>query len=112
MALGILLELAQFVTVEGTSVCNRAVWIGLNHPVWGRIGFVGIYGPNDAEGRINLWRSLNTLLDSSYRWALLGDFNMIEVASDQWGGIGSTISGRERRAWAQLCRHLSLVDSF
>lgn len=42
VALGISMELAQYIVVDGTSVCNRAVWIGLMHPLWGRIGFVGI----------------------------------------------------------------------
>lgn len=112
VALGISLELAQFVSMEGNSDCNRAVWVGIIHPVWGRIGFVGVNGPNDIDGRVNLWRSLRTSLDSSYRWALMGDFNMIEDTSDQWGGSGVAISGREWRAWAQLTRQLALLDSF
>lgn len=57
-------------------------------------GFVGVYGPNEVDGRVNLWRSLRTSLDSSYRWALMGDFNMIEDGADQWGGTGGPISGR------------------
>lgn len=86
VAIGISAELAQFISLEGIFVCNRAVWIGMTHPRWGRIGLVGIYGPNDTVGRANLWRSLLSSLDTSYRWILMGDFNMIEDDADQWGG--------------------------
>lgn len=37
---------------------------------------------------------------------------MIDDVADQWGGTGGPISGREWRAWAQLTRHLALMDSF
>lgn len=62
----------------------------------GRIGFAGIYGPNESEGRLALWSTLSSELDPSYRWTIIRDFNMVENLSDQWGGVGACISGRER----------------
>lgn len=51
-------------------------------------------------------------LDPSYRWLMLGDFNMTVMASSQRGGTGSVISGRESRAWNQLIWKLTLSDTF
>lgn len=56
--MGIDRNLEQNITTEGISICNRVAWICLIHPQWGRLGLVGIYGPNDTRDRTALWRSL------------------------------------------------------
>lgn len=112
VALGITHNLVQFIHSEGISACNRAVWICLVHPRWGRLGLLGIYGPNDSAARAELWRSLFFELDSSFLWVTLGDFNMLESPSDQLGGTEGRLAGREAGAWAQLARKLQLRDTF
>lgn len=52
------------------------------------------------------------LIDTAYQWVMLGDFNMIEHQSDQWGALDSLLAGREKRAWAHLVRRLNLQDHF
>lgn len=37
-----------------------------------------MYGPNSGDGRTALWSSLFHLLDPSYRWIMLGDYDMID----------------------------------
>lgn len=54
VALGIGLDLVPFISQEGISICGRAVWICIIHPIWGRLGIVGAYGPNTGEGRTAL----------------------------------------------------------
>lgn len=114
IALGISLDLAPYITHEGITRCGRAVWICLNHPDWGRLGLLGVYGPNSSEGRTDLWNVLYHTLDTSYRWIMQGDFNMTDHPNAQWGGAGSggVAAGRESRAWKQLIRKFSLADSF
>lgn len=62
------------------------------------MGLLGVYGPNSGESRVALWSSLFHVLDPSYRWIMLGDFNMIDNRNAQWGGVGGIASGREGRA--------------
>lgn len=112
VAIGIKLEIAPYISHEGVSTCHKAVWICLIHPDWGRIGLVGIYGPNMGEGRTALWNELFHSLDSSYRWIMLGDFNMTDAHGDQWGGTRARVFGREGRAWQNLTRKFLLVDTF
>lgn len=112
VALGISMDLAPFINQEGITRCGRAVWICLDHPDWGRLGLLGVYGPNTSEERTALWGALVHILDDSYRWIMQGDFNMIDHPTAQWGGTGGVASGREGRAWAQLLRKFSLLDSF
>lgn len=112
VAIGLHLDLHPFLVSEGSVPCQRAVWACLNHPTWGKLGFVGLYGPNDPAGRIALWSELSATLDLSYRWLFLGDFNMIELAADHVGGDGQVIRGREARAWANLVRTFNLIDTY
>lgn len=72
--------------MEGVESGGRAAWAGLIHPAWGRLGFVGIYGPNEMAGRISLWTTLVQELDPTFHWILVGDFNMIVSERDQLGG--------------------------
>lgn len=59
-----------------------------------------------------MWHELSSCIDSSFRWIVGGDFNMIESGHDQVGGQCTTLGGRERRAWQHLARHLQLEDTF
>lgn len=112
VALCVSIELSNYITNEGISLCNRAAWICCSHLIWGRIGFIGVCGPNSTEERIVLWRFLIFNLDPSYRWMMLGDFNLIDATSDQWGGTLNTVAGQERGAWAQLLRKFQFKDTF
>lgn len=113
VALGIHLDLKSFIIKEGTTPGGRAAWACLVHVMtWGRLGLVGVYGPNDSVDRIGLWSTLILTLDPTYHWILLGDLNMITSASDQRGGDGSVIRGREARLWEQLTRKFNFRDSF
>lgn len=86
VALGLKLDLVPFLTSEGVVGSQRAAFACLDHPTWGKVGFVSIYGPNDGEGRIALWNELSALIDTNHRWILVGDFNMFEAQADQRGG--------------------------
>lgn len=110
--LGIQGDFARYIVKEGITNCTRAVWICVIHPVWGRIGFCGAYGPNSAAERLTLSRSLFFELDPTFKWVLLGDFNMIELPSEQLGSSGGCVAGRERGAWAQLKRKFAFTDTF
>lgn len=112
MALGIHLDLRVYVKKEGILPDGRAAWACLDHPAWGRLGIVGVYGPNEGEGRAALWSALVDELDSTYHWILMGDFNMTTLTSDQKGGTGTLIGGREARMWARLIRKFTLQDTF
>lgn len=112
VAIGIHREFHSYITKEGFLPRGRAAWVCLDHPVWGRLGFVGIYGPNEYEGCIILWSELASELDPAYNWTLMGDFNMITNINDQKGGDGSALCGREARMWARLIRKFKLRDSF
>lgn len=112
VALGFHMDLIPFKTAEGMVASHRAVWACFDHPAWGKLGFFGIYGPNESAGRTGLWSELGTTLDSTYNWMFLGDFNMIELHSDQVGGDGHIIRGREARAWTNLTRTFNLTDSY
>lgn len=112
VALGIHSDLKGYITKEGTTACGRAAWACLVHPTWGRLGLVRVYGPNDSADRIGLWSTLILTLDTTYHWILMGDLNMITAASDQWGGDGSVIRGREAKLWEKLIRKLNIRDSF
>lgn len=57
----------------------------------GGLVFVGIYGPNDTEGRTALWDELVQELDVTFNWIMVGDFNMIIQAGDQLGGGGGRL---------------------
>lgn len=73
----------------------------MDHPKWGRLGFVGIYRPDEIEGRTDLWPSLFFSLDASYRWIMMGNYNMIEhiqEGSKGPGGLDSLLAGKERGA--------------
>lgn len=54
VALGFPRDFKNCLTLEGISSCGRAVWACFDHPGWGQLGFVGVYGPNDSDGRISL----------------------------------------------------------
>lgn len=112
VALGIHKDLKNCITKEGTSNCRRVVWACIHHAGWGRVGFVRVYGPNDIQGRIALWAELNSALDDSYHWILVGDFNMVTNAFNQKGGIGSILGGREAGVRATLLRKLNVQDTF
>lgn len=96
-ALSIGLDLAAFITQEGITRCGCAVWTCLAHPEWGRLGILGVYGPNSGEGRTALWSLLFHILDSSYRWIMLGDYNLIDNQNSQWGGIWWPCCGTGRQ---------------
>lgn len=112
VALGFTQDLRTFITKEGTLPSGRAVWACLTHPAWGKLGIVGIYGPNEGEGRLALWSDLTQTLDPAYHWIVMGDFNMTTLARDQLGGDGVNIGGREARMWARLIRKLNIQDTF
>lgn len=112
VALGLNSELVPFLITEGIASSQRAVWACLDHPTWGKIGFTSIYGPNDGASQTALWNELALVLDPAFKWLLMGDFNMVEAASDLLGGDGGPIWGREARAWSNLVCKCSLLDSF
>lgn len=112
LAVAVSPRLTPYVTAHGICCAGRAIWICIDNEKFGRLGFLGIYAPNSSGERAALWRELSTCIDSSHRWIVGGDFNMIEATSDQIGGLGTTIAGSERRAWQHLARHLQLEDTF
>lgn len=112
VAIGINMDLITFICAEGITDCHRAVWVCLDHPAWGKIGFAGIYGPNDRVHRAALWNSLSATLDPGFRWHLVGDFNMIKAHCDHVGSTGKIIYGREARAWTNMARKFNLMDTF
>lgn len=112
VALDISLDPSPFISQEGISQCGRVVWICINHPIWGRLGMVGVYGPNSGEGQAALWKNLLHALDASYRWIMMGDYNMIDSQNSHWEGTGNNISGREGGAWQQLLQKFLLGDTF
>lgn len=108
VAIGFHLDFLPFLSSEGMVTSQSAMWACFDHPTWGKLGFVGLYGPNDPAGRISLWAELSPTLDKSYRWVFSGDFNMIELPNDHIGGDGHIIRGREGRTWANLVRTFNL----
>lgn len=73
VSLGIYLDFLPFITKEGRVDCGRAALAFIDHPAWGRLGFVGLYGPNDSDSRTVLWTELTQTLDPTYSWSLLDD---------------------------------------
>lgn len=59
-----------------------------------------------------LWNELAAALDPTYKWLIMGDFNMVKKESDCLGGDGGPIRGREARAWTNLVRKCQLLDTF
>lgn len=112
VALGIHTDLVPFLVTEGVVNCLRAVWACLDHPTWGKIGFVAVYDPNESVIRSLLWDKLAAALNIDFKRLLPGDFNMIESPTDHIGGDGQIIRGREARAWKNLARKLNLTDTF
>lgn len=106
------LDLVNYVTKEGVVSSGRVAWACLDHPAFGRLGFVGLYGPNEVEGRCALGAELIRDLDSTYRWIHLGDFNMVIKPGDQCGGDGLLLRGREAKCWVRLIRKFNLNDTF
>lgn len=104
ISLGIHHDLMSFVTQSDLVTSNRAAWACLDHPAWGRLGFVGVYGPNDSVGRCCLWAKLLLALEPLYQWFFMGDFNMVLNPHDKKGGEWAPLGGRETRLWAQLAR--------
>lgn len=105
-------QLASNIVSEGVSCSKRAVWAYLQIEKFGKLGILGLYAPNDASERTLLWRELFSMIDLSYQWTILGDFNMIESPQDQRGEERRTIVGEEKQAWKQLMRRMKVEDSF
>lgn len=59
-----------------------------------------------------LWTELLTILDPSYSWICLGDFNMVTSVSDHCGGEWCQLCGREAHLWAKLVRKFNWFDTF
>lgn len=112
VALGFSQDLRTFITKEGILQDGRAAWACLDHPTWGRLGVVGVYGPNTGEGRLALWSELTLSLDPTYHWIFTGDFNMTTIAQDHIGGDSVVIGGREARVWARMIRQFNILDTF
>lgn len=112
LAVAISPRLFQYVTSKGVIQGAREIWVCVENTCFGKMGILGIYAPNSSGDRTKLWQELFHTLDTSYRWILCGDFNMIENSGDQRGGACSLVAGREKRAWRHLKRHLLLEDSF
>ena len=66
------------------------------------IGFLNIYAPNSASGRIRFWNMLLQDLPMAQHWCMCGDWNMIESPIDRLGGSSITISGSQLREWEKL----------
>ena len=84
----------------------------LEHPKLGCIAFLSLYAPNTTREHTALWRELSSELSPSFKWVVMGDFNMYKSEADQKGGDQSVIEGRERLAWQHLKRRLHLEDTF
>lgn len=114
VALGIRPDLCAFIKKEGALPGGRAAWACVDHPAWGRLGLVGVYGPDENEGRCfmvctNLnWNLISHITGFSY----MGDLNMTTTISDQRGGVGSFIGGREAGMWARMIHKFNLLDTF
>lgn len=81
VAIGVHRDHLSFLVSEGTVPSNRAAWLCFVHPIWGKIGFAGVYGPNDPVGRAALWTELSTSLD-------IGFHVLDPVGGLQHGGVG------------------------
>ncbi|KAL3694868.1 hypothetical protein R1sor_008519 [Riccia sorocarpa] len=75
-----------------------------------KLGFAAVYAPNSAAERTILWAALETALDNSKTWIVVGDFNMISSPLDQAGG--SLATGDEISHWKNLLQTYDLVDTF
>jgi exonuclease III len=100
------------ISTEGILGSNRGVWVILDHPRLGRLGIMGIYAPNNSQERTILWQEMYCEMDNSIKWMILGNFNMVEVCSDQQGGHSKLLAGEEKVAWHCLKRKFNLIDSF
>ena len=66
--------------------------------------------PNSEAARSRFWTEILLQIPQIDRWALVGDFNMLEDVQDRQGGSLRIISGSEFREWERLCMSLPLVD--
>lgn len=105
-------KIKSSIVQEGIMPSHRAVWACLENEKNGKIGILGLYAPNDACHKTTLWREIFRQLDFSYKWVILGDYNMIEHSRDQKGGTRSVVSRPEKRAWKHFLRRMKVEDSF
>jgi hypothetical protein len=112
VALAIGPRIKPFLQRAGILASYRGVWAIIDHPRLGKLGFLSVYAPNTPSKRTLLWRELYRELDSTCKWIIFGDLNMIENPTDRKGGRVKLITGAEKGAWCHLKRRLKLVDTF
>ena len=74
------------------------------------IGFLNIYAPNSATGRIHLWNMLLQDLPVAQHWCMCGDWNMMESPTNSLGGSSISISGSELREREKLMFKYEVTD--
>ena len=74
------------------------------------IGFLNVYAPNSATGRIRLWNKLLQDLLVAQHWCMCGDWNMIESPTDRLGGSSAIVSGLELHEWEKLIFKYEVTD--
>jgi hypothetical protein len=97
--LAISTNLSQFKLNKGMIESQRAVWITHDHPRMGKIGLLGIYAANSTADQELLWQEIKDSIENSYKWIFLGNFNMIDAASNCKGGAIKLVIGAEKLAW-------------
>jgi exonuclease III len=112
IGLAVYARMKSYLVGEGVLESLRGVWAKFKHPKFGNLGILGVYAPNTAAERTRLWQEIHRIIDTEYKWILVGDLNMIEQVEDRRGGGCHLISGAEKHAWTRLKRKMQLVDTF
>lgn len=105
-------HIKHLVQSSGHSRSGRAQWIRLSSIPGEDLSILNVYAPNSSRERKVLWDELAAVLPQDCRWVLLGDWNVVERASDKSNANGSVLSGGEKISFRQLLASLEVFDTF
>ena len=97
----------NYISENGCSPCQRAVWCTFQHDD-NIFGICSIYALNDPKERSNLWDWLISLPDTP--WLCGGDFNMIESQDDKAEGNPFHWKDIEKFHWNRFLDSKNLFD--
>ncbi|KAL3682785.1 hypothetical protein R1sor_000807 [Riccia sorocarpa] len=97
---------------HGTIPNEGGLWIHFDTADGRKLGLAAVYAPNTPTERTRLWAALDSSLDASRSWFLIGDFNMIISQNDQIGGRPKIAVGEELSQWTNLVQTLALQDTY